>query len=51
MLMLNVHCTKIISSSRDRDDLSIGFQRGIDVRERELTNNKTIEEISMLKFI
>ena len=30
----------LISSSRDSDDLSIGFQKNIDARERELTNNK-----------
>ena len=28
------------SSSRDSDSLSIGFHRNIEVRERELTNNK-----------
>ena len=32
---------KLISSSRDSDDLSIGFHRSIEARERELTNNKT----------
>ena len=32
---------KLISSSRDSDDLSIGFQRSIDDPDRELTNNKT----------
>ena len=32
---------KLISSSRDSDHLSIGFQRSIEARERELTNNKT----------
>ena len=30
---------KFLSSSRDSDDLSIGFHRSIDVREKELTNN------------
>ena len=30
---------KLISSSRDSDDLSIGFQGRIDGREKELTNN------------
>ena len=32
---------KVISSSRDSDDLSIGFQRNIEARERELIDNKT----------
>ena len=32
---------KTISSSRDSDDLSIGFQRSNEARERELTNDKT----------
>ena len=32
---------KLISSSRDSDDLSSGFHRSIGVRERELTHNKT----------
>ena len=32
---------KLMSNSRDSDDSAIGFQRNIDVRERELTNNKT----------
>ena len=32
---------KLISSSRDSDDLSIIFHRSNGVRERELTNNKT----------
>ena len=31
----------MISSSRDSDDLSIGFHRSNDARERELTNNQT----------
>ena len=31
---------KLISNSRDSDDLSIGFHRIIDARGRELTNNK-----------
>ena len=34
---------KLISSSRDSDDLSIGFHRSNGVRERELTNNKQTE--------
>ena len=33
----------LISSSRDSDDLSIGFHRSNGVRERELTDNKTIK--------
>ena len=32
---------KLISSSRDSDDSSIGFLRSIEARERELTNNKS----------
>ena len=32
---------KLISSSRDSDDLSSGFHRSNEARERELTNNKT----------
>ena len=32
---------KTISSSGESDDLSIGFQRKIEARERELTDNKT----------
>ena len=32
---------KLISSSRDGDDLSIGFHRSNEARERELPNNKT----------
>ena len=31
---------KIISISRDSDDLSIGFHRSNEVRKKELTNNK-----------
>ena len=34
---------KIISSSKDSDDLSIGFDRSRDRRKRELTNNKNIK--------
>ena len=32
---------KLISSSRDSDDLSIGFHRSFDVREKKLTNKKS----------
>ena len=32
---------KLLSSSRDSDDLSIGFERSRDKRKRELLNNKT----------
>ena len=32
---------KLISSIRDSEELSIGFQKNIEARERELTNNKT----------
>ena len=40
----HVNCLlyKLISGSRDNDDLSIGFQWSIKAREREMTNNKTI---------
>ena len=34
---------KMLSSSRDSDDLSIDFRTSNEVRERELTNNKTTE--------
>ena len=34
---------KLISNSRDSDDLSIDFHRNNDVRERQLTNSKTTE--------
>ena len=34
---------KLISSSRDSDDLSVGFHRSIEARGRELTNKKTIK--------
>ena len=33
---------KLLSSSKDSDDLSIGFDRSRDKRKRELTNNKII---------
>ena len=32
---------KLLSTSRDSDDLSIGFDRSRDRRKRELNNNKT----------
>ena len=34
---------KLITSSRDSDDLSIGFDRDRGRRQRELTNNKNIK--------
>ena len=34
---------KLLTSSRDGDDLSIGFDRNRDKRKRELTNNKNIK--------
>ena len=34
---------KLLSSSRDSDDLSIGFHRSRDKRKQELTNNKTLK--------
>ena len=45
----NAHVTclmhKLISSSRDTDDLSIGFHRSNGVREKELGNNKSTKGI------
>ena len=32
---------KLLTSSRESDDLSIGFDRSLDRRQRELTNNET----------
>ena len=32
---------KLLSGTRDSDDSSIGFNRSIEARERELTNNRT----------
>ena len=32
---------KLVSSSRDSEDLSIGFHRSNEARKRKLTNNKT----------
>ena len=34
---------KLLTSSKDSDDLSIGFDRNHDKRQRELTNNKNIK--------
>ena len=34
---------KLITSSKESDDLSVGFDRGRGRRERELTNNKNIK--------
>ena len=34
---------KLISSAKDADDLSIGFDRSRDRRKQELTNNKNIK--------
>ena len=34
---------KLITSARDTDDLSIGFDRNPDRRQREITNNKNIK--------
>ena len=36
---------KLISSCKDRDDLSIGFYRDISTHERELSSNKTTQGI------
>ena len=42
---------KLFSSSRDSDDLSIGFQISTDSRERALTSKKTTKLVIMLEFI
>ena len=42
---------KLISSSRDSDDLSIVFLRSNDARERELTIKKQLKVFIMLEFI
>ena len=34
---------KLLTSSKDSDDLSIGFDRNLDKRKRELTNNKSMK--------
>ena len=41
---------KLASSSKDIDDLSIGFHGYITTRERELPYIKTTEEFILLKF-
>ena len=41
---------KLKSSSRDSDDLSVGFRRSIEARERESTNKKTIKGIYHVFF-
>ena len=41
---------KLLSSSRDCDDLSIGFERSRDKRKRELLNNKTQNGIFYLRI-
>ena len=40
---------KSLTSSKDSDDLSIGFDRSRDRRKRELTNNKTKKVDIMLE--
>ena len=40
---------KLLTSSRDSDDLSIGFDRGRNRRKRELTDNKNIKGIYHIK--
>ena len=49
----NVNCLlyKLISSSRNSDDLSDGCRRSIQTREWKLTNNKQTNETVMLVFI
>ena len=42
---------KLTSSNRDSDDLSIGFYRSNETREKELNNNKKLKVIIMLEFI
>ena len=41
---------KLISSSRDSDDLSIGFRRSNGVREKEMTNIKTAKGDYHVRF-
>ena len=41
---------KVLSSSRDSDDLSIGFHRSNEARERELTDNKTTKGKYHVRF-
>ena len=40
---------KLLSSSRDSDDLSIGFHRSTEVRERDLTKKETRKGIYLVK--
>ena len=42
---------KLITSARDSDDLSIGFHRDRNRRQRELTNNKNIKGKFQLKIM
>ena len=46
-----VHIKKIFSSSRDSDDLSIGFHRSIQARERDLTNKKQTKGNYHVEFL
>ena len=41
---------KLISSSRDSDDLSNGFHRSNEARQRELTNNKTTKGLYLVRI-
>ena len=42
---------KLLSSSKESDDLSIGFDRSRDRRKRDLTNNKISKVNIILEFI
>ena len=41
---------KLLTSSKDSDDLSIGFERSRDKRKRELTDNKNIKGIYHIRI-
>ena len=41
---------KLLTSSKDSDDLSIGFDRNRGRRKNELTNNKTIKGIYHIRI-
>ena len=48
--MLILFLCMLLSSSKESDDLSIGFDRSRDRRKRELTNNKNIRGKCHLRF-
>ena len=43
MLILFLLMYKLLTSSKDSDDLSFGFDRDRNKRQRELTNNKKLK--------